>query len=396
MKDYYLRTPYEQVCEFSSMLGGQYVHFISKPGLPDWDTVSPASKLLAEHFNLSHATRLLFLGCGHGALAVVLARRFPRAELWLMDLSCIALKMCELTLHANQINAARIHKEISVLPEQAGKFDAVLIDLPKGRKLAQRWLVEAYTALKSGGELYLAGPNNRGIQSVAKDAADIFGDSSVLGYKKGNRVIRFRKSESAIHAPDWSQSPGISPGTWLEIEVEIPGSTLKLRSLPGVFSAEKLDGGTRLLLSALNIPPAACVLDLGCGYGILGLYAALSGADQVDLVDSNLLAVAAARENLAVLGIQKARAIPSDVLSAVPDGHYTCAITNPPFHTGQSVDYQMAMAFIDQTWKVLEPGGQFWIVANRFIRYDRFLNRIFGSVETVHENERYHVLRAVK
>lgn len=389
-------TPYTQVHEFKSLIRGQALTFITKPGIPNWDQITPAGILLAENVRFSGGSRGLLLGCGHGALGVILARQNPHGRLWLMDTNHIALKMAELTLQANQVITARIHPEISVLPAGSQTFDTVIIDLPKGRKLAQRWLVEAYAALRENGELYLAGANGDGIQSVIKDATALFGNVSILAYKKGNRIARLRKSIPGPIAPSWSQLPGIAPGTWLEFEIKTPVGILPLRSLPGVFSSDRLDEGTRLLLDVLTISPAARVLDLGCGYGLLGLHAAKVGAAQVDLVDINLLAVAAARENLKLHAIRNAQAFPSDILAAVPDSRYTCVVTNPPFHTGQAVDYQVTQAFIEQTQAVLAPDGQFWIVANRFIPYDQILKDLFTRVDRKAESARYQVWLAVR
>ena len=138
------------------------------------------------------------------------------------------------------------------------------------------------------------------------------------------------------------------------------------------------------------------MLDLGCGYGVIGLIAARSGAAQVDLVDSNLLAVAAAAKNLSLHCIANARAIPSDVLSAVMEEQYHLIVTNPPFHAGKPVDYQIANAFIQQSWQALEKRGRFLLVANRFIRYDRLMEQTFTEVRCIAQTGRYHVLLGSK
>jgi 16S rRNA (guanine1207-N2)-methyltransferase len=166
--------------------------------------------------------------------------------------------------------------------------------------------------------------------------------------------------------------------------------------LPGVFSSDRLDDGTRLLLSRLEVLPGARLLDLGCGYGLIGLIAAQNGATSVDMVDTNLLAVAAAQANLELYGIQNAQAFPSDALEAVLDRRYTHVVTNPPFHLGHSVDYQVTQAFIHQAWQVLEPGGQLLLVANKFIRYDLEMTPLFKHVERLAETNRYQLLSARK
>ena len=137
----------------------------------------------------------------------------------------------------------------------------------------------------------------------------------------------------------------------------------------------------------LEVPPGARLLDLGCGYGLIGLIAAQNGATNVDMVDTNLLAIAAAQANLALYGIQNAQAFPSDALEAVIDRRYTHVVTNPPFHVGHSVDYQVTQAFIQQAWQVLEPGGQLLLVANKFIRYDLEMTPLFKHVERTGRNQ---------
>jgi 16S rRNA (guanine1207-N2)-methyltransferase len=112
----------------------------------------------------------------------------------------------------------------------------------------------------------------------------------------------------------------------------------------------------------------------------------------VELVDSNLLAVAAARRNLADLGLAQAHAYPGDALSETRDANFSLIASNPPFHTGKMVDYHAAEAFIRQGRQALAPSGRMVIVANRFIRYDGLMAELFSTVETLVVTSRFHVL----
>jgi 16S rRNA (guanine1207-N2)-methyltransferase len=136
------------------------------------------------------------------------------------------------------------------------------------------------------------------------------------------------------------------------------------------------------------------VLDIGCGWGAIGLLAARRGAAQVDLVDVGLPAVAAAARNIAQAGIANARALPSDALGAVADARYDLIVTNPPFHAGKAIDHDAALAFIAGARDLLTPRGRLLVVANAFLRYERAMQGQFGTVETVAEDRRYHVLQA--
>jgi 16S rRNA (guanine1207-N2)-methyltransferase len=377
-------------------LNGKEITVITKPGLPDWRLVTPAAALLAEHAIFSQNAKVLLLGSGHGAAAVVLAQRMRDGELWIMDNNAIALEMTAATLEANRIQNANLTWEINLSESENGSFDAAAIELPKGRKLAHRWLAQAWAALRPGGVLYLAGANALGVQSSLKDAAGLFGPGVILDYKKGNRVARFTRPAEAPAGPGWLFEPGIAPGSWYEFDLETPQGTLRLVSLPGVFSYDHLDNATLLLLGQMRISSNDRVADLGCGYGILGLFAAGMGAAQVDLLDANLLAVAAARENIRRLNLGNARALPSDVLNAVKGQIYTRILTNPPFHAGKGVDYQIATAFIKQSWAALEPDGELLLVSNRFIRYEKMMEGLFRQVSAIAQDERYRILAAIK
>ena len=385
---------YEQPRTFTAQLGDQAILIHSKPGMPFWDSVSPASRLLAEVARPAPGARVLLVGSGHGALGVALARQAPTCDLVLFDINAIAIAMAERTLAANSSGNAQVWPAISVLPERAAAFDLVVMETPSDRKLARRWLVEAFHALPAGGELYLAGANDQGIRSIIADAAALFGDAAVLGYKRGQRIARAQKRGDWPGAAEWAGAPGIAPGTWNEYTAELRGHTLRLRSLPGVFAYDHIDEGTRLLVETLAPLDGARVLDIGCGCGAIGLLASKLGAAQVELVDVNRLAVAAATENIALNRVDGARAFASDGVPSGRAGAYDAVLTNPPFHVGKRVDYDIAQAFIMQTRRALKPGGQFVLVANQFIRYDQLLRSTFATVECVAETKSYRVWRA--
>jgi 16S rRNA (guanine1207-N2)-methyltransferase len=387
---------YTAIHTFQARLAGHTILIATKPGLPNWSQVNPSAALIAESCQAEPGQRILYLGCGHGAGVAALARRFRTCQFVALDLNSIALKMSAQTMTLNQLTNVCLVDWMDCPPEEKGTFDQIIIDLPKGRQLAQRWLLFACEAACVGATLYLSGAREAGIQSVMQDAQTLLGEGTILGYKKGNRIGRFTIQERPESLPDWATRPGIAPQSWAEFYCEIGGQKLRIFSLPGIFSSDRIDAGTRVLLDCLEIPRGAQVLDLGCGNGLVGIFAASAGAERIDFIDVNLLAIAATRKNLSFQQIQRAQVWASDALEAVRERRYSHILTNPPFHAGKAVDYQMAQAFIQQSWNQLIPGGQFILVANQFIRYDALLQLTFQNTRLVVARNGYQVWLAEK
>lgn len=226
-------------------------------------------------------------------------------------------------------------------------------------------------ALKSGGRLYIEGAKNRGILSLGKRVREMFGNLETLEISKGQRVICARKSElnvQEIGAPD------LAP-----------------------FAAGRMDEGTRLLLEALEVRVTDIALDPGCGAGFIGAFIAeRAPRGHATLLDASLASVAAARRLLEERGLTNAQALASDGLQAVREQRFDLIATNPPFHVGGIQTTAIAERFIREAAQVLRPRGRFYLVANRFLKYEPALRSCFGTVEEVSGNTRFKVLRALR
>ena len=383
---------YTQPFRFPATLDGAPLTVVSKAGLADGSTVGAAASLVATLVQPAATETVLLRGCGPGARGVALARRLVDGHLTLTDPSLLALQLAEQTLAANGITGVTVSAAVSHLPAGAGRFDRVIILAPQSRALGRRWLVEAHALLRPGGILHLAGANSGGIQSLSADAAAYFGAAHTLGYKQGCRVTTTTRRDPPPEAPPWATLPGIAPGTWHQLQVALPAGTVTLCSLPGIFSYDRLDAGTALLLQQLEASQGQRVLDAGCGYGPIGIAAARLGAEQVDMLDVNLLAVAAAQANVARLGLTGVTVEASDALLSAAERRYDVVLSNPPFHAGQAKDTAVAEAFITQARSLLNPGGRLLLVANRFLPYERLLLPWYTRVTVVAQNQGYRVL----
>lgn len=176
------------------------------------------------------------------------------------------------------------------------------------------------------------------------------------------------------------------------IEVELNAISMKFHTSPGLFSPRGLDTGTSAMLSCVSFLQDDKVLDLGCGYGVVGIYAAARiGAQRVTMVDIDEAAVAAARENARLNGVPDIRIFQSDGFRNIDDAGYTIILSNPPYHT----DFSVAKHFIEKGFNRLVMGGRMVMVTKRKDWYKNKLIAIFGGV-SIKEVDGYFVFIAEK
>ena len=125
----------------------------------------------------------------------------------------------------------------------------MLLTIPKERRYARSLLLAAWRSLKPGGQLLLAGPSKAGAKAVIKDAERLFGNASVLGYRRHQRVAACTRGETMPDPlPKEFQQPGITPGTRHFVQIDHSGESFKLESHPGIFSWLALDEGTAFVV----------------------------------------------------------------------------------------------------------------------------------------------------
>lgn len=175
------------------------------------------------------------------------------------------------------------------------------------------------------------------------------------------------------------------------------GKKFSFLSDAGVFSKGGIDFGSRLLIEELNLPETAGdVLDVGCGYGPIGLViASLNKTRQVYMVDVNERALSLAKENANQNSVHNVTIMQSDQLQNVMDKRFAMVATNPPIRAGKNVVH----GIFEQSADVLVDGGELWVVIQKkqgAPSAEKKLRTLFQSVETVARKKGYFILRCVK
>jgi 16S rRNA G1207 methylase RsmC len=151
-----------------------------------------------------------------------------------------------------------------------------------------------------------------------------------------------------------------------EVELALPDGVVRLRTDRGVFSGSRVDPGTLVLLRESPAPPAAGdLLDLGCGYGPIGLTLARRAPGAVVwAVDVNQRALQLVRDNAAGLGLTNVRAVTPD---AVPARVELAGLwSNPPIRVGKQALHDLLLAWLPR----LAAGAAAWLVVQRNLGSD--------------------------
>jgi 16S rRNA (guanine1207-N2)-methyltransferase len=159
------------------------------------------------------------------------------------------------------------------------------------------------------------------------------------------------------------------------VHVVLPDVHLELATDAGVFSAGRLDPGTRLLLETAPPPPAeGDLLDLGCGYGPLALVlAARAPGAAVWAVDVNQRALDLCRRNAAAAGLAGVRCVPPDD-PALP-GQFAVIWSNPPIRIGKAALHGLLTGWLAR----LAPGGAAYLVVQRHLGADSLQRWLEGA-----------------
>lgn len=180
------------------------------------------------------------------------------------------------------------------------------------------------------------------------------------------------------------------------IRTHLRGTHFEFLTASGVFSKKHVDLGTRLLIESMILPKEGYVLDIGCGYGAVGIAAATFNPDlRIIMVDVNERAVRLARQNAEKNYVSNVEVRRGHLYEPVKHLAFNCVLSNPPVSAGM----ETVKAIISEAPEHMASKATFQMVVKSKIGGKRLLmvfEEAFGNVEVLARKSGYRVLMAEK
>ncbi len=252
-----------------------------------------------------------------------------------------------------------------------GDLAAAIVVLPRAKALARAMIAEAAKASM----MIVDGQKTDGVESILKDLRKREAVEGVI---------------SKAHGKLFWFAPTGDYSDWVARPAQVDGFVTR----PGVFSADGVDPGSKLLADILP-KLSGKVADLGAGWGYLSarMLADHPGIKQLHLVEADHAALECARANVAD---ERAQFHWADATTWRPALKLDTVVMNPPFHTGRAAEPDLGRAFIATAAAALAPSGHLWLVANRHLPYEAALTATFAVVEEAGGDNRFKILHAAR
>lgn len=265
------------------------------------------------------------------------------------------------------------------VPKFPSDTDSIWIQCPKSFDQLHWWLSLAQQQLGAGTVVSLAGMAKHIPVKWLKWLESHTDHYQQFPIKKKARLMQFTLGESLPPLVEFKSYDGLG--------------SQPISALPGVFSRDHMDIGSRALIHQLAqmTPLTGTVIDLGCGNGLLSIAALhYSKADALSLVlcDDSSLALHSAQLNLEARGYPQAHYQHTDALLDV-DRCADTILCNPPFHSGNRISTAAAERMFKQARSCLKTDGQLIVIANRHLPYAPMLKKCFSNVKVLSSDSKF-------
>lgn len=361
--------------------GRDRYRFRTSPGAHSADEFRRGDLLACDALWDRDPGRLLVVEAGYGVVGTVLADAADAVTM--ATANARDARLCERNAADNDVTA-RVVLRAGLRPLDGGydgEFDAA-VTVPEPYTplaVARERMAAALETLAPGGNLFVAARPDTGLARFREFLERTGADVTDLEEAGDWTLLCARRPDSGTAAPE------IELRRWT---ATVDGTTVRPVSVPGLFSPASIDDGTRLLAETARFADGERVLDVCCGYGLLGAVAALTADCEVWCSDVDRVATACAERTLDRSGVD-GTVVTGEGVDAVKDRTFDHVVCNPPTHAPRPVLADLFGGIAS----VLAGGGRLSLVHHRDLDLDRVLDP-FARVERVATGPEHVILEA--
>lgn len=343
----------------------------------------PLSRMAVPEFIPAKVRSPLAVVLGSPAEVVNLLKALPGVETTCYQMDLYQADRLREALLENQL-AARVVASAD-LWDLPADFQTAVYMAPHGgeRELKIDMVDQAYHILRDHGTFLVWSPyeSDPFFPTLLKK---VFGRVHNPPHQGGDDV-------SSLH---WCVRDGDRPRRRHEVTFQVKigdGPSCRFLSRPGTFSYGRFDNGARALCEVMQIEPGDRVLDLGCGVGTNGVFAAQHAGEHgcIAFVDSNLRCISLAEQNARANGVAKFEVFATSAVHGPQEDSFDVVVANPPYFANSTI----AQLFIRRAKAMLTPQGRFFLVTRQPGEVGEVLLEVFEEAEAV-ENRGYTILCA--
>ena len=325
---------------------------------------------------------ILILNDSFGALACGLADYQPVA----ISDSFLSQEATRRNWQTNELDEQHLHLQDVLAPLPTAPA-LVIIKVPKTLAMLEYQLMRLRDVVTAETRIIAAGKAKEIHTSTLALFEQILGETKTsLAWKKARLIYAKMENKPVVANP--------YPNVW-----PLEDTDYQITNHANVFSRSSLDIGARFMLQHLPRQKKGCIVDLGCGNGVLGLMALEYNPEaEILFLDESFMAVASSQ-----LNVEKNR--PQDLarsqfttghsLNGIESNSIDVILCNPPFHQLQTITDEIAWQMFKDAKRCLKRGGELWIVGNRHLNYHIKLKRLFGGAECIASNSKFVILRTI-
>ena len=261
-------------------------------------------------------------------------------------------------------------------------FNTSFVNVTKSRKETYFYIAISFFITKYNGKIFIIGDKTLGINFFLKEIGS-FIKLNILSKSHGKigyfRRPKFIPNEISI----WKKY-----GKYKKVHSDF-------YTLPGCFSEKGVDKGSELLVKNFSNNLHGKVVDLGAGWGYLSAKALENNKsiNQIFLIESNLNALNCARVNISN---PKAKFYWKDIeIENLDLKNFDHVIMNPPFHKDKNFRHSLVIIFLNIAKEIISKRGILWMVHNKELPYEKYINDLFPSYKYIEVTKNYKVVKAI-